>query len=1131
MHVDHRTRRAGAARLPDEPGGAPSCMTGGRRRGSRRALARASTAAAIALLAISPLPTRASTFEWTNAVNGDYADPTKWLRTSGATAAPPTTGDTANFNEPSATAYTVTFATNHTALTLNVSAGDVAFAGSGTNAVRAYALANVNVTGGRLTVGASGNPLALSSSSALTLSNATALDVVHGSSLTTSVLSLGAAAGSTDIAGVYVDGAGTTFSVTGGANQYVGRNGGYGKLVVQNGAGGTIAGSLRLVDSVVANSKAVLSVLSGATLTIDSLFAGTGNVAGQSAVVTVSSSTLTQTGASTFTLGTSGTNGSYAHFAVLGNSSVATGAGQVTVNRTGLLEISSTTFGQPATLFVNGNLLVDGGTLVARTNSNSVGRLQIASGRSVTVQNGGLLDLGHSPLDFDAGTRVTLTGGSTLNSQNRLRFAGGTQFNISGSAVANLRYRTVLAGTGTSVASMTVNGGQIRGGGFLVVGESGRAELTLADRAVAELDGLSIASNFYGGSPDATVRLQGESFIETGVLTVASDAPGGTATANGALLIDSGSGVYVNRRYGQSTVVGTTSLTSPGAIRIAGGGYFQSAGGHTRINPSGLVDVADGQLDLSGPLTVDGGRIAANGPNASFRWGGDGATNRALAILNGGSITHPYFYIVEGQETTVRISGTAVTTLGPASSTLDVRTTAGDYDFHVADHHYTIDGGGVLKVDTLAFDRGSLLVDGPESAVQVAAAGRPSYVGYGSSHGPTNLTLRNRAQLAFPGRLDVAAHPETVVNLRVESGADLTAPDLLVGLPSLPPGVSWTASAGVVLTGPGSTLVQTSPTGALRIAPLLGSGTHSVTVANGALLRAAGPTFLGADAVLDIDGGSVDLQGLTGEGTIHFAAGALAINDDLRIGFGAPLGANPVLATPHHLTLGGVATIDPLSSLTIDGGRLTAADLAVGGTLFFKRGTLAISGTAGVSFAPGQILGQHGRLDSGQTLNAAARTTVTAGASLTIAGGALNTGSVSNAGTLHLDAGSVAVTGPINNLATGRIFVGPGGFFDAAGTVTNAGRIELLGTAAKLSGAGTLRNAGLIVGHGEVALPLDLLPTGELRADDGKRLVFTGLAAAFAHAPEPSAPLLLATSALGVELSARRRRRPRPTGA
>ncbi len=223
---------------------------------------------------------------------------------------------------------------------------------------------------------------------------------------------------------------------------------------------------------------------------------------------------------------------------------------------------------------------------------------------------------------------------------------------------------------------------------------------------------------------------------------------------------------------------------------------------------------------------------------------------------------------------------------------------------------------------------------------------------------------------------------------------------------------------------------------------------------------------------------------------------SLGMEQTLVIGGDETLGGN----SPFGLTIGagadnavsGNLTVNSASQLYLSGGTLSVNNLLVNGTFNWTAGTLNINNNQGITFGTGGPLGSVYTLGSGQNLNVFAYTTVSAGSALTIAGGNLNGYSLINNGNFALNSGGFTVYTLFNN-AGGLFVVGQNAVANIQGPVSNAGEIQLGGGAATLynSQGYSINNTGLIHGDGVISMNVSN-STGEIRAENGKRLKITG---------------------------------------
>jgi T5SS/PEP-CTERM-associated repeat protein len=551
----------------------------------------ARTVAAILLVACTVLSAgvaAASEFEWTSAVSGNYIDAAKWTRTSGVTSAPPVAGDTANFNELGP--YNITFSASAASNTLNVTAGNVTFLGTG--AVRTYALAiaaNVN-SGSVLTLGTSLlNPLNLTVNGVLDVESNATLNVKYGSVVGPNQLFVGVYGGTVN--SVLVDGSGLGCSAGG----YLGFNGFTGNLTYQNSSAGIWGGTLYMAESS-GGGTGNLTVQSSSNITLGAISAATSDAPGAAATITVSGtgSIITQSGASTLTLGAT-TNGSAA--LNINNGAFYTGTGLTTVNATGAVNVTGTGVFHP-----KGDVTVAGGAInVAPTAS-----FTWDSSRTLNVNGGGQVVLNQNySLPTGATVNVTDTGSKLdLGLSGNLVISNGAQVNVTA-------------------------GGDLAGGQYVDIGTGGNGALTV-DGAGSSATAGGISSWWGKNGSTATVAFRnGATGSFTSRIDLAADSNTGTS-AN--LTVASGAhldvyDVYIGAQGGSSsasvTVDGTASSITQGAgswlnvgaetgygyLSIANGAtYTVPDNGYTSLNKTGTISIDNGTAHL-GTLTNNGGRI------------------------------------------------------------------------------------------------------------------------------------------------------------------------------------------------------------------------------------------------------------------------------------------------------------------------------------------------------------------------------------------------------------------------------------------------------------------------------------------------------------------------------------------
>ena len=260
-------------------------------------------------------------------------------------------------------------------------------------------------------------------------------------------------------------------------------------------------------------------------------------------------------------------------------------------------------------------------------------------------------------------------------------------------------------------------------------------------------------------------------------------------------------------------------------------------------------------------------------------------------------------------------------------------------------------------------------------------------------------------------------------------------------------------------------------------------GSGHMTVRDGSTASVTDLVKVWNTGTLTLSGGTLNtLRIEAAPGGFDFQAGTLNIGGDLA---GSDLGTTALTLTgPMTLTVAGTTRLDGASTLTLNGGTFSTASLSDNGGFTFRRGTFNLTGDDLV-VGTGGLFGSLARFEYGQTMNVTHTTTISSGAVLALNDGRLTSGAIDNQGRITLigpvaslgggtlnNAGLIDGNGQIeatlNNAAGGEVRVLPGDTltFTASGN-TNAGRISLLGGTTNFQQG--LTNTGLIAGHGTLA--------------------------------------------------------------
>ena len=350
---------------------------------------------------------------------------------------------------------------------------------------------------------------------------------------------------------------------------------------------------------VVENNSATAGTLTVSDTTGSSSYAGVirdGTAGGALSLVKTGASTLTLSGANTYTGGTTVGGGTLA-----ANSAGALGSGTVSISSGATL--STNTVANLGSL----NLTGGGGLLLADFNSRFVssGTVSISgSGNLITLSGTGA-----------SGSTYTLLSGSNLSASG---------ISLTGSGVAN---QTIAVGTSATVGRTTYNFTAtatalqlgITGGAFNLTWNGGNANWNTTD-ANWQKDGTGSNIAFFAGdhitlSTGNTINLNSGA-VSAGTLLVNNST--GTATLNG-----SGLSVTGFTKSGAGDLVVNNVLTSPAGITVQAGNVTLNAANSI----SGAITVSGGKLTLgtndaagsgSASLTVSGGQFDLGTSNQSL---------------------------------------------------------------------------------------------------------------------------------------------------------------------------------------------------------------------------------------------------------------------------------------------------------------------------------------------------------------------------------------------------------------------------------------------------------------------------------------------------------------------------------
>ncbi len=717
------------------------------------------------------------------------------------------------------------------------------------------------------------------------------------------------------------------------------------------------------------------------------------------------------------------------------------------------------------------------------------GAFTLAAGKTLTMQNGGDFNVTGGFSNTTAST-ITVTGaGSTFTIGTVLIVNGGSTLNaLSGGSISNTN--TVFIGTAGN-GTLVVDGAGSSFSGFITNiatgGNTGFA--TFSNGNTGSVSTLNVANSTGLGTNGTLLVQSGASVTSTiGGFTLGN----GGGNAVGVATID-GAGSALTISSGVASIGAGSGST--GTLNVQNGGTYSTSTSTTTVNATGAINVTGGTFNANGNLTLVGGNFTRDIPGTFVL-----ALNRAITVQAGGHLN-----FAGGQNFNNTNNGLTVTGAGSTASFSGFVLTRNNFALSVSN-------GG-------SFTAGSYTVGSGTPADNVTVSGGTSTFTVNAGA----IVVGNASMTFDTGSLgtllNVSVDPDQVgvlgipANLTVQGGADITATTTNVGTTVL---AAFVNTATLNVTGAGSTYTQggastfgigSGNTGA-------GNTTAAVNISNGGVYTSGtGNVSLNATGTININGGTLTLAGplLRNGGALNFNTGALNIVDNFTVGLGGLLGSDLTLDATRRFSTTATTTIDAFRTLTLNGGTFGTGALVNNGILAFNSGTVAITGAGGFNIGTG-ALGANVVLGVGANLQVTNTTTVANGALLRVNGGSFSGSAITNTGTIDHRDGVLDFTGTLNNAAGSRLFVG-GLSFDA-GAVTNAGTITLQNGVGSFGGAGAITNTGLITGDGTIGKPVTNSASGQLRAELGKTLTFTGTIAANAGTMSLQGGTLEFTSAI-----------------
>jgi autotransporter-associated beta strand protein len=683
------------------------------------------------------------------------------------------------------------------------------------------------------------------------------------------------------------------------------------------------------------------------------------------------------------------------------------------------------------------------------------------------------------------------TGGTTVGAGTLRGNAGSLQGNITNNAAVIFdqagagTYAGSMSGTGSftklGAGTLTLSGNNLYTGGTTISagtlrGNANSLQGNIINNAAVIFDQAGAAT--YAGAMSGTGSL---TKLGAGTLTLSgiNQYTGATNVNEGTLALPaaatfsvgagagttselniSGTGAAFVQSDAAALTVGAAS-GSPAAINIgttANGGTLTTGTGLFTINPTGTVTIGGGAntgtLNANGNVTFNGGQLVVVTPGSAFLTD----AGKTITVQNGGNVsviagTHTSpantiyniagtgaawhgLNIDNGAQVNVTSGGVLDFTFGNSSgnSTLSIQDANSVANGSQVRNNSTINvgttaSGGKLQSSTL------FTIDGTSTVNIGSATTSGTFRGFPTVDGGVFQLFNSSSTL------DLAFVPNAGF-MTVQNGGRATF-DLNGGIYHTSNAVlgtqlytvSGTNSVWELVDGSGLTIgyddfVQIVSGGHLSVAGDVMVGTPATR----GTLEMFG-TLTARSLLVNQGGVTPSVFQLGGTLNITGAAGLITGDVDSDFSVGPSATINVTNAT----------TISAFKSFSLEGGTLNTGSLVINGAFNFVRGTLGITGPAGMTVGTGGPLGSTLVLNANQTLNVTNTLTVGAGAYLTVAGG-LSAGNLLNNG--DLVAINTAINAPVanNNAVTvvgtvdfNGLVSGPGDFFGPGTAHFNGG--------------------------------------------------------------------------------------------
>ena len=540
---------------------------------------------------------------------------------------------------------------------------------------------------------------------------------------------------------------------------------------------------------------------------------------------------------------------------------------------------------------------------------------------------------------------------------------------------------------------------------------------------------------------------------------------------SGSLIIDDVSSVTT-----QNLLLGSLASGGNGGVAVIGNSSFNVTGGSPVFlganGFAGTITVdSNSTVNITGPL-----ELATDfdpGTSGQLFVSSDSTVTLSDVEIGGGTITSSgSFSLSTGG--TIDMSGAATLTVGGAAGQGNGTVTLDDDSQMTTGTGLTsILGTGHLDLDDTAMftANGDLLVD---DGLIEGENGTQLLQGPG-----TTTTIQNGGQVLLQGDWTIQGSGGTR-DVVTNAGADV---DIDQGLDLGLAGDSaatftmndGSVQVGSLVLGPQGNFDYISGSLALGTTSVIGGqfssatdfdfGFGAVSVTANGVIDVSGTATVGS--ILNMDGGSFIANELSAvPPVLTFTSGLFQIHSGLTIGNGALFGSSFTITQNHQLKTSGTTTVKQFSILTLDGGLLETGTLANNGTFDFQRGTLRITGVGGLNIGSGGALSTNVVLPTDKILEVTNTATIASEGRLDLSGGQLLANQVQIDGIV---AGYGEIAAPLNLSSSGEIRVGAAEQLRVTGGAsTNQGKVEVLGGEIEFTSTLTNSGTGLITGRDAV---------------------------------------------------------------